>query len=721
MAARVTRSRKIDISEDHTAAEVIPSFPASALLEVNYNIPTEEKGIAAELKGLKAAYKQAIGIGKKTRKGRGKAKDSQEDPSDVKAPVLDSDPTLKQNTHVDPPPPYENLGQVDTRCDNSDSILQASSPDDLVPNTGRSEMPPQPNIRMTRRQAAQKQEDRPPCFLRPTEPVSPFPDVTRLPFSGFQAFPISYLITESPLEGRHHVPASASAVSTDQTSVQEAPQANLNPSYLAEKALDNFLNKNIEKPEPVDNTSRAQVQDHDQQIAQKPRSPFKPLAVTLEDVERLEATNRTSPIYESDDDSFIEVITSRSPARSISRIEDSVEALDRFEEAIDTLQEVVLARSIPSPQKKVQGKSSAESSNRELTASANGFKSLKGKPTAPRASILKRASSMTFKKPSETEPSVENTNIALSKKVPVKRPLSLQPPKPSAKSSKPLTVSSFELPGEAIARRLKEQKEARLAQRELAETKAKAPPKVTLTRVRSTKAPTIPSFELPGEAISRRKREAHEAKLKAQEEEERKKREFKAAPLRTSLQPVTLPRDNAASLARRSRLSIEGSEYLSIGHNGANVGAHRPPIAQVAHANTSAPRGPGPSITRQPRTVHTAVTRKVSGGSNSSTYGLSSQRAISATDVQAQKQRAREIYNRDQRGAEDFEREKREREAAAKLAREAAAERGRQASREWAEKQKLKKAGSLGRAGMGERVKEMLHDRSQGLRFGADS
>ncbi|RDW62795.1 hypothetical protein BP5796_11097 [Coleophoma crateriformis] len=712
MAARVTRSRKIDISEDHTAAEVIPSLPASALLEVNYNIPMEEKGIAAELKGLKAAYKQAIGVGKKTRKGRGKTKGSQEDPGDVEAPVLASDPTLKQNIHFDPPPPYENLGQVNTQCDTSDSDLQASSPDDLVPNTGRSEMPPQPNIRMTRRQAAQKQE----------ETVSPSPDVTGLPFSGFQTFfPISYLITESPLEGRHHVPASSSAVSTDQLSVQEAPQANLNPSYLAEKALDNFLKKNTEKPEPVDNTSRAQVQDHDQQIAQKPWSPFKPSAVTLDDVERLEATKRASPIYDSDDDSFIEVITSRSPARSISRIEDSVEALDRFEEAIDTLQEVVLARSIPSPQKKAQGKSSAEFSNRELTASTNGLKSLKGKPTAPRASILKRASSMTLKKPFEPEPSVENTNIALPKKSLVKRPLSLQPPKPSAKSSKPLTVSSFELPGEAVARRLKEQKEARLAQRELAENQAKAPPKVTLTRVRSTKAPTIPSFELPSEAISRKKKEAHEAKLKAQEEEERKKREFKAIPLRTSLQPVTLPRDTAASLARRSRLSIEGSEYLSIGHNGANVGAHRPPIAQVAHANTSAPRGPGPSITRQPRTVHTSVTRKVSGGSTSSTHGTSCQRAISATDVQAQKQRAREIYNRDQRGAEDFEREKREREAAAKLAREAAAERGRQASREWAEKQKLKKAGNLGRAGMGERVKEMLHDRSQGLRFGADS
>lgn len=321
---------------------------------------------------------------------------------------------------------------------------------------------------------------------------------------------------------------------------------------------------------------------------------------------------------------------------------------------------------------------------------------------------------MTFRRPSEAERSVENTKDPGPRKGPPRRPLSLQAPKPPIKSSKPVTISTFELPGEAVARRLKEQREARLAQRELAENNAKATPKVTITRVRSNKPPTRPSFELPGEAISRRKREAHEAKLKAQEEEGRKKREFKAKPLRTSLQPVTLPRNTAASLARRSKIGIEGPDCLSISKSGANVGAHRLSIAQIAQANTSAPRSPCSTITRQPTITHTSTTRKVSGGSNSSLSGLPSQRAVTATDVQAQRQRAKEIYNRDQRGTEDFEREKREREAAARLAREAAAERGRQASREWAEKQKLKKTASMGRAGMGERVKEMLVDRPQG-------
>jgi hypothetical protein len=51
-----------------------------------------------------------------------------------------------------------------------------------------------------------------------------------------------------------------------------------------------------------------------------------------------------------------------------------------------------------------------------------------------------------------------------------------------------------------------------------------------------------------------------------------------------------------------------------------------------------------------------------------------------------QKERGKIIYNRDAKATEEIERERKEREAIAKKAREDAAERGRQASREWAEK-----------------------------------
>ena len=91
--------------------------------------------------------------------------------------------------------------------------------------------------------------------------------------------------------------------------------------------------------------------------------------------------------------------------------------------------------------------------------------------------------------------------------------MSLLPPKELVRSSKPLTQpTKYELPGEAYARKLKEQREARLA-RELSEEAPQSGRVVSATRIKSNKPPTKPAFELPGEALSRRKKEAHEARL----------------------------------------------------------------------------------------------------------------------------------------------------------------------------------------------------------------
>jgi hypothetical protein len=214
-------------------------------------------------------------------------------------------------------------------------------------------------------------------------------------------------------------------------------------------------------------------------------------------------------------------------------------------------------------------------------------------------------------------------------------------------------------------------------------------------KVKSTKPPTKSTFELPGEALSRKKREAYEARLKAQEEEERKRREFKAKPLRKSVMPDFVPRDTAASLARKSQvvnpenaIAATGLPYsslsLKVAKRGSIVGAHRPSILATNMANTSAARSPGPPGNRH--------SRKVSATGGVSVSGLATQRTVSAFEVQTQRQRAKEIYSRDMKAIEELEKERREREAAAKKSREEAAERGRQASREWAEKQRAKKA-----------------------------
>lgn len=114
------------------------------------------------------------------------------------------------------------------------------------------------------------------------------------------------------------------------------------------------------------------------------------------------------------------------------------------------------------------------------------------------------------------------------------------------------------------------------------------------------------------------------------------------------------------------------------------MGTQRPSLAILTASNTSAPRAPGalPELTRKPSSISV-------NGSNGS--GKVVQRTVSASEVQVQRQRGKEIYNRDVKLTEEIERERREREWAAKKAREEAAERGRQASREWAEKQFARK------------------------------
>lgn len=552
------------------------------------------------------------------------------------------------------------------------------------------------------------------------------------------------------------------------------------------------------------------------------QSPVKSPAKTLLEVEEMYGPVEEERIGPADggEDSFVEQITCRSPAKPVSRIEDSLEAIDQLEEALEELGQATLAERILSPEKtrqkaklqqaefkipldikalmdktKVEAEKVANDARKENVAKPkSGHASMRVKPTARRASVIKKAASMTFRSTtSSPKPTEEQTKSKPTTKAP--RPIIVLPPKEPVKSTKPTTrPAAFELPGEAIARKLRELREARLAQRESSEDTfhtARAIPAVG-PKVKSTKPPTIPAaFELPGQALSRRKKEAHEARLNAQEDEERKRREFEAKPPPKNVVQNVAPRDTAASRARQSRIGLENIENdsLSVAKRGSTNSPHRPSIVQMQVANTSAPRSPvsAPAATRKPspktgsglsiigrelKPTHelkasvnsasglamrgpvmqpphelqpsgksasglsmsgrvmqpthelqpsvksgsgismsgriTQPTQELQASAKSasglSMSGRALQRSVSIHEVQAQRQRAKEIYNRDARLAEDMESQRREREAAARRAREEAAERGRQASREWAEKQMAKKiaGGDKGlRAGYG--------------------
>ncbi|KAK0108441.1 hypothetical protein ONS95_003244 [Cadophora gregata] len=694
--ARVTRSRKFVIAEDDTALAsqtplpITPAKQPGALLEADILMATntitttmDDDAAAAEVKGLKAAYKSALGAGKKLKRStRGnKRKDKQND----------SEATL-----------VEEQGSGDLAL--VSPVLQTDTPllpscKEIAPSSENPQiMAPQPATRNTRHQSAKAQ-------------------------AGQYSYNLSDLVgsrdcsvVSQKLRDIDFITLFG-GTGLNRTRKCSASSRDLSYGYktnaivsLAKEVWSRShhgINNDATDGTGFDSTANADtIRESTAQKSKSSHTPAGSPAKTLEEVEIMYGTvEEAVQNDEAGDDSFVQQITCRSPAKPVSRIEDSVEALDQLEEALEALNQATLAERMVSPEKSRQkarmpygfleghkmGKQASvkvieKQAPVKTQPSKTGYATVRVKSAPKQTPTLKKAASMNFK-PATSNPrsATDQAKVQATAKATVKRPISLLPPKETIKSTKPPTRSTFELPGEAVAAKLKEQREARLAQRQSSEesfhTALRA---VSGPKIKSNKPPTKPTFELPGEELSRRKKAAHEARLKAQEEEERKRREFKARPVRNSVAPNMVPRETVASRARQSKVGIDSFEdgKLSVSKRGSNVGAHRPSMAALNLANMSAPRAKGAFIppVRKPSPNMSGVAaapRPV-------------QRAVSVTDSDLRK-RAKEIYNRDARLTEEMDKEKRDREAAAKRAREEAAERGRQASREWAERQMAKK------------------------------
>ncbi|KAM0272875.1 hypothetical protein ACHAQH_008529 [Verticillium albo-atrum] len=412
---------------------------------------------------------------------------------------------------------------------------------------------------------------------------------------------------------------------------------------------------------------------------------------------------------------------SASLASSYGRIEDSVEALDKLEDELEELDAATRFDHFVSPKKNKRrslmtmgevariDKSDVSRSSSVTHSSMGKSATVRIKPTAPRPALRKSASVMSLTKnelkagPTVTE-EVKSAPIMCRKPV-VTRPPSLLPPKAAVKSTKAPTKPTFELPGEAVARRIKEQREARRAAAAQADPDKVAAATATLPqRSRSTKAPTRPNFELPGEVISKRKREQREKELREQEEAEKKRREFRAQPVRINPAFSTVPRETAASRARRVKTGPGSEETASLVRTSsvttsstaskrmsmASGGTARPALARAA-STSSRPRGRDFTASLDGPLASRGTSSSTGSGSGSS----SKRSPVSTEEVQRQRLRGKVIYEQDNCYTEERERERREREASAKRAREEAAERSRQAGRAWAEKQKRRLTASF--------------------------
>ena len=385
------------------------------------------------------------------------------------------------------------------------------------------------------------------------------------------------------------------------------------------------------------------------------------------------------------EDSLVEQIVLRSPPKSTMRIEDSVEAIDALEDALERIDEAL--PKVDDPESPVKTRKVKPVPAEPAKLDTNGrVKVPAGKKTPPSIPVPTK-STVTKKTVTATKTQVsvtKTTSTPMQKPTHLKTRLSVRATPAIGKAPSPKPTESKQSPTSAAT-----------CAPETKKRPVGATFKAPFRPAKSTKPPTRPAFELPGEAISRKLKEQREERLKLEEEEKQKKREFKARPIRLSHAPVV--KSTAASKARASLLPQQLGKHdhaptiKPLGRAstiGTDKGARRESVLSVAKrpaANTSAPRAPsfaGSTISRKP-----------------STTGPVAKATVTSTDVAQQKVRAREIFGRDKQEKEERERTKKEKEEAAKKARAEAAERGRQTSREWAEKQKIKKLSSAPAAG----------------------
>ena len=378
------------------------------------------------------------------------------------------------------------------------------------------------------------------------------------------------------------------------------------------------------------------------------------------------------------EDSFVEQIRTRTPGKRISRIEDSVEALDALEEEIEKVGELIPASSTglqPPVKAKKQVKPQSTAMDKKVSHSVKSRKStgIQRKITTGRRS--------TAAGQAMSAPSTEATDMEarLSTSLTQQNPeVTIDSPAPTRKMDQPTPQAT-------------------------SKKRISSVHKAPFQPHKSTKPPTRANFELPGDAFARKLKEQREERLKRAEEEVPKPRAFKARPVRVSHAPEV-----KLTAATKARLSMAKGETVNV-HNPSNGVAKSGNVTRLgAMATASPPKRlstisiskrsiqPTANSSKQPSAHGSArLTRGPSLNPSTATRASSAlganRPALTAGESAHQKLKGKEVFGRTKIEIMEREKAKKEKEDAARKARADAAERGRIASREWAEKQKVRK------------------------------
>ncbi|KAL8721498.1 MAG: hypothetical protein Q9225_001843 [Loekoesia sp. 1 TL-2023] len=357
----------------------------------------------------------------------------------------------------------------------------------------------------------------------------------------------------------------------------------------------------------------------------------------------------------------------RSPAKMVIRPEDSIEALDEFEDEMEKVGDLI-------PTRNGSAHSPKESTRHKKTAATG--KTNAGNRESTRSKVQKNVRKST--------PGVNAKAVALMKKGAAIHPSALSNSEATKEDAKTRQVSDSSNASE----------KAPTAAKKRISSVHKAP----FVPAKSTKPPTRSNFELPGEAVARKLKEAREERMKREEGEKAKKPAFKARPVRLSQAPVVKP-----TATSRARISIAKGEIPAA--SGTKDATPKPKVTSRPSAISAASadkrlstlsvkKRSGPASAKP----SARVTRGPSNGSSSTNAAAAKpvaqsdvRRSVVSADVAQLKAKGKEVFNRGRVEQDERDRMRKEKEEAAKKARAEAAERGRIASREWAEKQKAKK------------------------------
>lgn len=363
------------------------------------------------------------------------------------------------------------------------------------------------------------------------------------------------------------------------------------------------------------------------------------------------------------DDFALDQIMVSSPTKPITRIEDSVEAIDAFEEAIEKVGELIpaIAEGPRSPKKATKAEDASITSSNKTGSDDSNLTGLtpavaRGPRSPKLATKAGDAGSNNKKTGSNDSNLTAPTKPARSSDVEPRRMTTRAISKTST-PAKPKRISSIH----------------------------RAPFQPT----KSTKPPTRSNFELPGEAVARKLKEQREARLKREEVEPATKLVLRNRPARVSQAPVV--RQTTTSSARLSLAKADFKKASPLRQRASVDGKKR--LSALSQAKRTRPslsaNATGPST----NAMGSVGLRSSTVSSPSHIIGVpgTSRAPIAASDAAQLKLRGKEVFNRNRVELDERERARKEKEEAARKARAEAAERGRIASREWAEKQRMKK------------------------------